>query len=107
MLRSIELAKLAAQSIRSIYSRRKHESTFSQRVQLSLKELTRWMQSLPPHLQLGERDAASASPHNVLYLHLTFNQVHVCSSWFIAHQLISTVRHSRNSTYPTPHPPLP
>ena len=75
ILRSIELAKLAAQSIRSIYSRRKHENTFSQRVQLALKEFTRWMEALPPHLQLGENSNASVSPDNVLYLHLTFNQV--------------------------------
>jgi proline utilization trans-activator len=107
MLRSIELAKLAAQSIRSIYSRRKHESSFSQRVQLSLKDFTRWMESLPHHLQIGERNAASVSPHNVLYLHLTFNQVHTCSSLLIADPLTTIVRHSRNSTYSTPHPPLP
>ena len=77
ILRNIELAKLSAHSIGSIYSRRKHRSPFSQRVQLSLKDLTKWVESLPPHLQLGESGGGSASPNNIVYLHLTFNQASI------------------------------
>ena len=73
-LQSIALARLAAGSIRSIYSRRKHDKSFSQRVQSALKDLTKWMGSLSLELQLGEKGTTIKLPDRVIFLHLRFNQ---------------------------------
>lgn len=75
ILRNIELARLSSQVITSIYSRRRHQSPFSQRVQSSLKDLTKWVESLPLHLQLKDEAVALAPSNSILYLHITFNQV--------------------------------
>jgi hypothetical protein len=74
ILRNIELARLSTQVISSIYSRKKHRTPFSQRVQLCLKDLTKWVESLPPQLHLQGSGGTHASP-DILYMHLTFNQV--------------------------------
>jgi hypothetical protein len=74
LLKNIELARLSTQVISSIYSRRKHRTPFSQRVQLCLKDLTKWVESLPSHLQLEGKTGVQSAPH-ITYLHLTFNQV--------------------------------
>jgi proline utilization trans-activator len=75
ILRSIQLARLTGRIIPSIYGRRGRQSPFSQRVQLALAELTNWVESLPNHLQLHQNEGETASPSNIIYLHLTFNQV--------------------------------
>jgi proline utilization trans-activator len=72
---SVELAKLAERTYFYVYSRRKHQSPFAQRVQHILKDLTKWVESLPPHLQLDRNVQPQALPNYLLYLHLTFNQV--------------------------------
>jgi proline utilization trans-activator len=71
ILRSIELARLTGRIIPSIYGRRRQLKPFSQRVQQALSDLTSWVESLPDHL----REDGMASPSNIIYLHLTFNQV--------------------------------
>jgi proline utilization trans-activator len=75
ILQSIELTRLSAQIINSIYSRQKHQTAFSHRVQSNLKQLTKWVESLPQHLRLHNVGAAQVSPNHIVYLHLTFNQV--------------------------------
>lgn len=77
ILRNIELARLTGRIIPSIYGRRKQQKSFSQRVQQALSDLTSWVESLPNHLQLHRSEDGMASPNNVIYLHLTFNQVGV------------------------------
>jgi hypothetical protein len=74
ILKSIELAGLSQQTRQQLYSRRKHHVPFSQRVQTTLKKITKWMETLPPQLQL-ENSQGSAQPNNIVYLHLRFNQV--------------------------------
>ncbi|KAJ8117867.1 hypothetical protein OPT61_g1032 [Boeremia exigua] len=72
-LRSIELAGLSQQTRQQLYSRRKHHVSFSQRVQTTLKNITKWMETLPPHLQL-DNGKRSTQPNSIVYLHLRFNQ---------------------------------
>jgi proline utilization trans-activator len=75
ILRNIELARLTGRIVPSIYGRGRRQEPFSQRVQQALTDLTRWVESLPNHLQLQGKQDEMASPNNVIYLHLTFNQV--------------------------------
>lgn len=70
ILKSIELAGLSQQTRQQLYSRRKHHVPFSQRVQTTLKKITKWMETLPPQLQLE-----NGTPNSTVYLHLRFNQV--------------------------------
>lgn len=88
-LRSIELARLSTQVVSSIYSRRKHQIPFSQRVQSSLRDLTKWSESLPDHLQLHAVGAAQVSPNHIIFLHLTFNQVRTYSPTLAASNVSS------------------
>lgn len=74
------LARLSAQTIRSIYSRRRHEIPFSQRVQSALKNLTKWVESLPPYLQLDRDSSKRVTQLQLLILHTRFNQARVPNS---------------------------
>ena len=75
IVQNIKLARLSAQSITAIYSRRRHRIPFSQRVQATLKDLTKWMEALPPKLHLNNGGEPAIQPNHIVYLHLTFNQV--------------------------------
>ena len=101
-LRHIELATLSTQIISSIYSRGRHQSAFSQRVQSSLKQLTKWMESLPRNLQLDACGEFQTPTNSIVCLHLTFNQVRTSLplSRGIS-SLTSTVRNPCDA----PHPP--
>lgn len=74
ILKSIELAGLSQQTRQQLYSRRKHHVSFSQRVQTTLKQITKWMETLPAQLQLAN-GKGSTQPNSIVYLHLRFNQV--------------------------------
>lgn len=75
VLQNIELARLTGRIVPLLYGRRKQTKPFSQRVQQALTELTKWVENLPNHLQLYRGDNEMAIPSNMIYLHLTFNQV--------------------------------
>ncbi|PSN65683.1 hypothetical protein BS50DRAFT_396162 [Corynespora cassiicola Philippines] len=72
-LRSIGLSRIAAMSTVQIYSRRGHRNPFSQRVQAVLKDLDRWMDTLPAKFYLRADGSSLPEPH-IVYLHLRFNQ---------------------------------
>lgn len=74
-LQNIELARLTGRIVPLLYGRRKQTKPFSQRVQQALTELTKWVENLPGHLQLHRGDKEMTIPSNMIYLHLTFNQV--------------------------------
>lgn len=92
---SIELATLSHRTIVSIYGRRKQHSSFSLRVQSLLKDLTKWAEKLPPHLQISQGNGDQLLANHVLYLHLRFNQVSI-SHCFEAPVLTNTVCHCCN-----------
>jgi hypothetical protein len=110
---NIRLARIVGETIAKLYSRRKYNETFLQRVQKLLKALKNWVETLPGHLRLNEDDQETSKKH-ISSLHLAFNQV-VCSLPYIffpiSNQPISvsysplaqpSYTYSSNSTKPTP-----
>lgn len=74
MVASINLARIAGETITKIYSRKKYKETFLQRVQALLKALKSWVETLPEHIKLNTRDIG-LTPKHIISLHLSFNQV--------------------------------
>ena len=78
-LRSIELSRIGAMSTVQIYSRRGHHNPFSQRVQAVLKDLDKWMDTLPARFILRIDASSLLQEHHIVHLHLRFNQVSTLS----------------------------
>lgn len=76
---NINLARIVGETIAKLYSRRKYNETFLQRVQKLLKALKNWVETLPEHLRLDENDPELNKKH-IISLHLSFNQVSSCLS---------------------------
>ena len=75
LIASIQLAKLTGRMTTSIYSRRRQQGSFSQRVQYALKELTTWVEHMPDHLQIKTDSISNTVSDAIISLHLLFNQV--------------------------------
>ncbi|GES64395.1 fungal specific transcription factor [Aspergillus terreus] len=73
MTANIKLARIVGETIAKLYSRRKYNDTFLQRVQKLLKALKSWVETLPEHLRLNE-DEPEMNHKHVSSLHLAFNQ---------------------------------
>lgn len=71
---NINLARIVGETIANLYSRRKYNETFLQRVQKLLKSLKTWVEALPEHLRLNQDDPEMNKKH-MISLHLSFNQV--------------------------------
>ena len=71
---SIRLARLSRQIVGSIYNRKPVQGAFSSRVQTCLKDLRRWVESLPKHLQIPAGGVAHPLQRPQKWLHLSFNQ---------------------------------
>jgi uncharacterized membrane protein len=73
LIASINLARIAGNIITNIYSRKKYQETFLQRVQKLLKALKTWVDQLPGHIKLNSQDSSLSQKH-IISLHLSFNQ---------------------------------
>jgi hypothetical protein len=73
MTANIKLARIVGETIAKLYSRRKYNDTFLQRVQKLLKALKSWVETLPEHLRLNE-DEPEMNHKHISSLHLAFNQ---------------------------------
>lgn len=73
MTANIKLAQIVGETITKLYSRRKYQETFLQRVQKLLKSLKNWVETLPESLRLNMEDLES-SKKPVVSLHMAFNQ---------------------------------
>ncbi|KAF9887021.1 hypothetical protein FE257_010637 [Aspergillus nanangensis] len=73
MTANINLARIVGETIAKLYSRRKYNETFLQRVQKLLKALRSWVETLPQHLRLNE-DEPEMNHKHISSLHLAFNQ---------------------------------
>lgn len=73
MTANIKLARIVGETITKLYSRRKYQETFLQRVQKLLKALKNWVETLPESLKLNMEDLES-SKKSVVSLHMAFNQ---------------------------------
>ncbi|KAL3476268.1 fungal-specific transcription factor domain-containing protein [Aspergillus californicus] len=70
---NIKLARIVGETIAKLYSRRKYNETFLQRVQKLLKALKNWVDTLPEHLRLNA-DEPEMNLKHITSLHLAFNQ---------------------------------
>ncbi|KAJ5739950.1 Major facilitator superfamily domain general substrate transporter [Penicillium manginii] len=73
MTANIQLARIVGETISKLYSRRKYQETFLQRVQKLLKALKHWVDTLPESLRLNMEDLES-SKKPIVSLHMAFNQ---------------------------------
>jgi hypothetical protein len=73
LIASINLARIAGNIITYIYSRKKYQETFLQRVQKLLKALKTWVDQLPAHIKLNSQDSSRNQQH-IISLHCSFNQ---------------------------------
>ncbi|KUM57942.1 hypothetical protein ACN42_g9231 [Penicillium freii] len=73
MTANIKLARIVGETITKLYSRRKYQETFLQRVQKILKALKHWVETLPESLRLNMEDLES-SKKPIVSLHMSFNQ---------------------------------
>jgi len=74
------LAQLSRHIISSIYNRKSVHGAFSQRVQMALKDLRSWVESLPKHLQIPAGVVTQPLQRPQKWLHLSFNQYVILST---------------------------
>ncbi|KAL4874101.1 hypothetical protein BDV12DRAFT_191964 [Aspergillus spectabilis] len=70
---NINLARIVGETTAKVYSRRKYNETFLQRVQKLLKALKSWVDMLSEHLRLNV-DEPELNSKQVTSIHLAFNQ---------------------------------
>lgn len=91
MTANIKLAQIVGETITKLYSRRKYQETFLQRVQKLLKSLKNWMETLPESLRLNMEDLES-SKKPVVSLHMAFNQCVILTTRPTLLHLLITLR---------------
>ncbi|KAJ5823011.1 transcriptional regulator family: Fungal Specific TF [Penicillium robsamsonii] len=98
MTANIKLARIVGETITRLYSRRKYQETFLQRVQKLLKALKHWVETLPESLRLNMEDLES-SKKPIVSLHMAFNQCVILTTRpTLLHLLITLSKKSK------PHP---
>ncbi|KAL2817368.1 fungal-specific transcription factor domain-containing protein [Aspergillus granulosus] len=70
---NIKLARIVGDTTAQVYSRRKYNETFLQRVQKLLKALKNWVDTLPEQLRLNVNEPELNRKH-ITSIHLAFNQ---------------------------------
>ncbi|CEJ61787.1 hypothetical protein PMG11_10306 [Penicillium brasilianum] len=96
MTANIKLARIAGETIARLYSRRKYQETFLQRVQKLLKALKNWVDTLPEGLRLNMEDLES-SKKPVVSLHMAFNQCVILTTRPTLLHLLITLRKNNGS----------
>ncbi|KAJ5929227.1 transcriptional regulator family: Fungal Specific TF [Penicillium verhagenii] len=91
MTANIKLAQIVGETITKLYSRRKHQETFLQRVQKLLKSLKNWVETLPESLRLNMEDLES-SKKPLVSLHMAFNQCVILTTRPTLLHLLITLR---------------
>ncbi|KAJ6113853.1 transcriptional regulator family: Fungal Specific TF [Penicillium sp. IBT 18751x] len=98
MTANIKLARIVGETITKLYSRRKYQETFLQRVQKLLKSLKNWVETLPESLRLNMEDLES-SKKPVVSLHMAFNQCVILTTRpTLLHLLITLRKDPKNIT---------
>jgi hypothetical protein len=96
MTANIKLARIVGETIARLYSRRKYQETFLQRVQKLLKALKNWVDTLPEGLRLNMEDLES-SKKPVVSLHMAFNQCVILTTRPTLLHLLITLRKNNGS----------
>lgn len=94
MSANIRLARIVGETITKLYSRRKYQETFLQRVQKLLKALKNWVETLPESLRLNMEDLES-SKKPVVSLHMAFNQCVILTTRPTLLHLLITLRKNK------------
>lgn len=97
MSANIKLARIVGETITKLYSRRKYQETFLQRVQKLLKALKNWVETLPESLRLNMEDLES-SKKPVVSLHMAFNQCVILTTRPTLLHLLITLRRNKATT---------
>jgi hypothetical protein len=97
MTANIKLARIVGETITKLYSRRKYQETFLQRVQKLLKALKTWVESLPESLRLNMEDLES-SKKPIVSLHMAFNQCVILSTRPTLLHLLMTLSQAKAKT---------
>lgn len=71
---ALRLAGILNRAISTLYVRKRHTVSFTERVQAAVRALKEWLESLPPKLRLRDNELPDSTPSHLLYLHLAFNQ---------------------------------
>lgn len=95
---SMRLASIAGETISTLYSRKKNDRPFVQKVQAIFKSLRDWSATLPESVRMWPDKPAS---WHIVALHLSFNQVRFDCRCFPTWLTVS-VCHPRYSTNLTP-----
>ncbi|KAJ5908884.1 Major facilitator superfamily domain general substrate transporter [Penicillium taxi] len=102
MTANINLARIVGETITKLYSRRKYQETFLQRVQKLLKSLKNWVDTLPESLRIKMEDLESCKKP-VVSLHMAFNQCVILTTRPTLLHLLITLRKD-NTTNPDQDP---
>ncbi|CAG8383697.1 unnamed protein product [Penicillium salamii] len=97
MTANIKLARIVGETITKLYSRRKYQETFLQRVQKLLKALKHWVETLPESLRLNMDDLES-SKKPIVSLHMAFNQCVILSTRPTLLHLLMTLSQTKPAT---------
>ncbi|KIW00320.1 uncharacterized protein PV09_08207 [Verruconis gallopava] len=73
IIAAIKLAKMHNHAVLTLYVRKRQPTSFSERVQVAVRALRDWANSLPEHLGVNSSGTESIASH-ILYLHLAYNQ---------------------------------
>jgi hypothetical protein len=96
MTANIKLARIVGETITKLYSRRKYQETFLQRVQKLLKALKNWVETLPESLRLNMEDLES-SKKPIVSLHMAFNQCVILTTRPTLLHLLITLSQTKTS----------
>ena len=96
MTANIKLARIVGETITKLYSRRKYQETFLQRVQKLLKALKNWVETLPESLRLNMEDLES-SKKPLVSLHMAFNQCIILTTRPTLLHLLITLRKAEST----------
>lgn len=99
MTANVKLAGIVGETITKLYSRRKYQETFLQRVQKLLKALKNWLETLPESLKLNMEDLES-SKKPVVSLHMAFNQCVILTTRPTLLHLLFTLRKNETQCPP-------
>lgn len=101
MTANIKLARIVGETITKLYSRRKYQETFLQRVQKLLKALKHWVETLPESLRLNMEDLES-SKKPVVSLHMAFNQCVILTTRPTLLHLLITLHKNKTTSNTSP-----
>ena len=101
---AIKLAKMHNHAVNTLYVRKRQATSFSERVQVSVRAMRDWVDALPEHLRVGPADTSPPVEAHVLYQHLAYLQAVVVTTRPILLHLLRQRQSALDSGTPAPVP---